>query len=419
MKLTFQQVKSTGPRLTGLLAVLGVLLASGAWAFFNMEHHGHIITGMNNHIVWGLPHVFAVFLIVAASGALNVASIGSVFAKTDYKPFAPLSALLALALLLGGLIILLLDLGRPDRMIIAMTHFNFKSIFAWNMFLYTGFMAIVAAYLWTSLVRAGAAWNRPAGFLAFGWRIMLTTCTGSIFGFLVAREAYDSALYAPMFITLSLAYGTAIFLIVLAAVVRATGETVSPAMLSRLRGLLVTFIVTGLWFVAVLYLTNLYMTKHHGVVRFTLLDGGVITAMFWLGQVALGGLLPIALLTLPKVRDSMRATMVAVSPRCTSPSSVARPTRNPCSRVTAKRAVSLMALFTSTGRAHSNCFWASGVSLSPSASSLWVFACSRSRRTACRPSNAACPRSAHESGKFIRQIRLPVVQATHATHGPG
>ena len=50
-----------------------------------MEENGHIVTGMNNRIVWGLPHVFAIFLIVAASGALNVASIGSVFGKAPYK----------------------------------------------------------------------------------------------------------------------------------------------------------------------------------------------------------------------------------------------------------------------------------------------------------------------------------------------
>ena len=311
MQLRFQQVTSTGAGLMALVALLGVLLSGGAWAFYNMEHSGHIVTGMNNQIVWGLPHVFAVFLIVAASGALNVASIGSVFGKADYKPFAPLSALLALALLLGGLAILLLDLGRPDRMIIAMTHFNFKSIFAWNMFLYTGFMAIVALYLWTAVVREGAIWYRPAGFLAFGWRILLTTGTGSIFGFLVAREAYDSALYAPLFIALSLTYGTAIFLIVLLAVTHATGETVSPSMMARLRTLLVVFIVTGLWFVAVLHLTNLYMTRHHGVVRFILLDGGAITAIFWLGQVVLGSLLPIALLTLPRIRESTHTTLIA------------------------------------------------------------------------------------------------------------
>jgi Ni/Fe-hydrogenase subunit HybB-like protein len=80
-----------------------------------MEEHGHVITGMDNQIVWGLPHVFAIFMIVAASGVLNVASIGSVFGQPVYKPRAPLSGLLCVALLAGGLMVLMLDLGRPDR----------------------------------------------------------------------------------------------------------------------------------------------------------------------------------------------------------------------------------------------------------------------------------------------------------------
>ncbi|MXY14809.1 MAG: molybdopterin oxidoreductase, partial [Proteobacteria bacterium] len=99
--------------------VLGALV--GYLAAHHMDVEGHHITGMSNQIVWGFPHVAAVFLIVAASGALNVASISSVFGKVDYKPLARLSALLAIALLVGGLVILVLDLGRPDRLIIAMT----------------------------------------------------------------------------------------------------------------------------------------------------------------------------------------------------------------------------------------------------------------------------------------------------------
>ena len=63
-----------------LLAALGVLVLLGAGAAFMMEHEGHWITGMSNQVVWGTPHVFAVFLIVAASGALNTASISSVLA---------------------------------------------------------------------------------------------------------------------------------------------------------------------------------------------------------------------------------------------------------------------------------------------------------------------------------------------------
>src|SRR6266498_2557909 len=82
------------------LAILGALVtAAGLGAAFVMEEHGHIVTGMNNQIVWGLPHVFAIFMIVAASGVLNVASIGSVFGQAAYKPRAALSGLLCLALL--------------------------------------------------------------------------------------------------------------------------------------------------------------------------------------------------------------------------------------------------------------------------------------------------------------------------------
>jgi len=61
---------------------------SAAFAALYTEHHGHWVTGMTNQVVWGTPHIFAVFLIVAASGALNVASVGSVFGKKLYKPLA-------------------------------------------------------------------------------------------------------------------------------------------------------------------------------------------------------------------------------------------------------------------------------------------------------------------------------------------
>ena len=126
-----------------------------------MEEHGHIVTGMNNQIVWGLPHVFAIFMIVAASGVLNVASIGSVFGKPAYKARAPLSGLLCLALLAGGLAVLMLDLGRPERMVVAATHYNFTSVFAWNVFLYSGMFAIVAVYLWTLMERRMSVYSKP------------------------------------------------------------------------------------------------------------------------------------------------------------------------------------------------------------------------------------------------------------------
>jgi molybdopterin-containing oxidoreductase family membrane subunit len=292
----YREIDGRSGAYLALLAALGALILGGLGAAWSMEHQGHVITGMSNRIVWGMPHVFAVFLIVAASGALNVASIASVFGRELYKPLARLSALLAVALLAGGLAVLVLDLGRPERLIVAMTHYNFKSIFAWNIFLYTGFFAVVALYLWTMFERRMHGYTQRAGVLAFLWRLILTTGTGSIFGFLVAREAYNSALLAPLFIIMSFSFGLAIFVLVLMTAYEWSGRALGDVVLKRLRNLLGVFVAAVLYFVAVQHLTNLYIARQHDVERFFLWEGGVYTALFWLGQVLVGGVLPLALL---------------------------------------------------------------------------------------------------------------------------
>mgnify|MGYP001823818666 CR=1 FL=1 len=121
--ITYSEIKGNGKQFYTLAAVFVLFILAGLGCAYYMEHYGHYVTGMNNQIVWGTPHVFAVFMIVAASGALNVASISSVFNKSAYKPLARLSGLLAITLLVGGLAVLVLDLGRPDRLIVAMTYY--------------------------------------------------------------------------------------------------------------------------------------------------------------------------------------------------------------------------------------------------------------------------------------------------------
>jgi molybdopterin-containing oxidoreductase family membrane subunit len=297
------------------LSLLGLIIAIGLGSAYYMEHHGHWVTGMSNQIVWGLPHVFAIFLIVAASGALNVASIGSVFGGPLYKPMGRFSGLLAIGLLAGGLMVLVLDLGRPDRLIVAMTEYNFKSIFAWNVILYSGFFGIVGVYLWTMIDRTVNKYNRPVGFAAFFWRIALTTGTGSIFGFLVAREAYDAAIMAPMFVIMSFSYGLAFFIITLIAAYIWGDREIGDYRLARLKNLLGVFVGAVLYFTLAYNLTNLYITQHHGIERFILLDGGIYTQMFWIGQIFIGSIIPLFLIYSPafeKSRWAITAASIAV-----------------------------------------------------------------------------------------------------------
>jgi Ni/Fe-hydrogenase subunit HybB-like protein len=312
MKRTLHGFYTLEERLFYVLVLLGgafVLLGLGAAHY--MEERGHIVTGMTNQVVWGLPHVFAIFLIVAASGVLNVASIGSVFGEKLYKPRAPLSGLLCVAMLAGGLMVLMLDLGRPERLVVAMTHYNFRSVFAWNVFLYSGMVAIVAVYLWTMFERRMNRWSKSAGVAALLWRFALTTGTGSIFGFLVARQAYQSALLAPLFIVLSFAWGLAGFLIVQSALYAWNEQQLPQAVQQRMSRLLGIFVAAALYLVAVYHLTNLYFARQGAFEAFILLGrgdpGNGFAPLFWVGYVALGTLAPLVLLLHPRLGG----------PRCT------------------------------------------------------------------------------------------------------
>ncbi len=314
-RIAYQKLEDHSPLFWGLLALHGAIVLAGLGAAYVMEHRGHIVTGMDNQIVWGMPHVFAVFLIVAASGALNVASVSSVFNRPEYKPYARLSGLLAIALLVGGLAVLVLDLGRPDRLIVAMTTYNFKSIFAWNIYLYIGFLAVVAAYLFAMMDRRASRSSllgKTVGGLAFVWRLILTTGTGSIFGWLVARETYDAAIMAPLFIAASLLYGSAFTVLVLATLGRLMRhDLMTDEIAGKLRGLLAIFALAVLYFTAVHHLTNLYASGHQGVERFLLLEGGIYTAVFWVGQILVGSVLPLAALAARRFGRSRAAITIA------------------------------------------------------------------------------------------------------------
>lgn len=295
-----------------LLAVAGVVALGGMYAVYMMEEHGHIISGMNNQIVWGMPHVFAIFLIVAASGVLNVASIGSVFGKAIYKARAPLASLLSIAMLAGGLTVLMLDLGRPDRLMVAATNYNLTSVFAWNVVLYSGMFSLVVIYLWTMMERRMNPFNKAAGLAVFAWRFILTTGTGLIFAFLTARQAYGSALLPPMFIVLSFAWGLAVFHVVQKAIYSWNEKTLDPAIMTRTRHLLGVFVIGSLYMVAAYHMTNLYFSHKTAFEMFILRDGGIFPNLFWWGYVVVGNLIPLALIYWPGVGRTFIASVLVV-----------------------------------------------------------------------------------------------------------
>lgn len=148
--------------------------------------------------------------------------------------------------------------------------------------------------------------------VAFIWRLVLTTGTGSIFGFLVSREAYDSAIMAPLFIAMSFSFGLAVYILILLAAYSGTDREIGDAVMRKLGRLLGIFVATVLLFTAIQHLTGLYAAEHAGVERFILMDGGIFTMLFWVGQILLGGIIPLILVYRPATADRKNVNGAAI-----------------------------------------------------------------------------------------------------------
>ncbi|MDR0238868.1 MAG: polysulfide reductase NrfD [Deltaproteobacteria bacterium] len=293
----------------GFLCMLGLsvlLFLLGIWAAWQIESGGHILTGMNNSVPWGFSLTLATFLLVAASGVLNVASLSSVFGKQDYKPLASFSCLLALALLAGGLFTLMLDLGRPGQVFLALTRFNWTSVFSINIVIYAVFFGLVGLYLLFTCFAPQSGGASVLGFVSFLWRLVMTTGSGCVFAVLAGRSAMHSALLLPLFIALSLSLGLAMYIISLHkaqfAAQRPFFATCTDELTGRMRTLLAVLVSITCYMVLALHLIGLNSPALREFERFALCTGGIFPTLLWGGFGLIGTAIPLILLLLPQFR---------------------------------------------------------------------------------------------------------------------
>jgi Ni/Fe-hydrogenase subunit HybB-like protein len=290
-----------------LVVFLGILVLMGAAAFIAVEIDGHGITGMNNKIAWGVPHVFAISLLVMASGALNLGSMSTVFAVKQFKQFGRFSAFLAIALLAGGLAVLMLDLGRPDRLLLTMMHMNFTSMFTLNVFLYSGFIVLCFLYLWSMFEYQ--QYTKVIGSAAFMWRVILTTGTGSIFGVLHAREVFHSAITAPTFVALSLSSGTAVSILLLVSTFKHTKREMEDKIVFGLRNALIFFTLLVAYLLVVEKFTHFYSPAFYEVQSW--IFTGPYSWLYLFGVWGTAIIFPLGILFSSKLGNSVKGVMLA------------------------------------------------------------------------------------------------------------
>jgi len=304
MKIYYTKITGKFNKLCVLLGILTLLALSGLYSAFLMYTKGHYLTGMSNQVPWGLPIVMTIYFIGLSAGSLVLSSLASVFGQTAYKSLSRIAAYLAALLLIGALLSLGLDLGRPERIGLAFIYLNPTSIFSWNGFLYSSYILICFVYLW-AMFKEKEKLVKAIGILAVIWAIGVHSGTGAIFGFVSGRELYHSPLTPPSFVAAALSSGTALIIILLVITFKAINRFLDPKLIVGLGRLLVAFILVVLYFILVENLTRLYSPANHEAIHFLLFSGTVYCLVFWLGLILIGSIIPAVILFNPKTKNSV------------------------------------------------------------------------------------------------------------------
>jgi molybdopterin-containing oxidoreductase family membrane subunit len=308
MKIEFAPLEGKSPQYYALMLVLFAIAGAGLLSTYIMFAKGLHLTGLSNRVPWGLQIVMAIYYIGLSAGSLVLSAMSSLFGRKEFKPFARIAALLAMLLLVGALLSIILDWGRPDRVFVPFMHFNFASMFSINGILYSSYIAICFFYLLAMFAEKERLVSVIA-LIAVLWAIGVHSGTGAIFGF-VPRELFASALLPPSFIAAALSSGTALMIIVLQLLFRYTKRPFDERYVKELSRLLAVFILVVFYFVFTENAYRMYLAASREA-QWYFLFGGSHSVVFWVGLVTIGILIPGVILFGRGTKDSIKMINIA------------------------------------------------------------------------------------------------------------
>jgi molybdopterin-containing oxidoreductase family membrane subunit len=310
MEVEFSPLEGKSPQFRAFLLLLFAVAGAGLLATYLFYARGLHLSGLSNRVPWGISIVMAVFYIGLSTGALVLSALSVLSSKKEFQPFARVATLLAMLLLVGGLLSIILDWGRPDRLFVSFLHFNPTSMFSINGILYPSYIAICFAFL-LALFAGKGRWISAIAVIAVICAIVVRTGTGIIFGFMPI-ELFQSPLLPLSFIATALSSGIALMIILLQLLFRYTRRPFDERYVRKLSKILSLFIIVVFYF---LFLENAFRayTPASREAEWYLLFSGTHSILFWWGLIGAGILIPAAILFNPGTRNSLKMINVAAA----------------------------------------------------------------------------------------------------------
>ncbi len=329
------------------IALLLLIIVIGGYAYYRQLKFGLIVTAMRDYTSWGIYiSNFVFFVAISLVGSL-ISSVLKLNNNKWSRPLTRISEIIAVAAIICAAVIIIVDMGRPDRFFYVITHLRIQSPIIWDVIIISTYLVISILLLYLSLLpdialcrdrlKAVPKWKKwMYKFLAINWNnnpkqiatlqkvsmilaitvlpvaFAIHTVTSWLFA-TTWRPGWDSTNLGPYFVSGAFMVGAAviIFTMYLIRVHLKLKKYITEYHFEKMGKLLVLLSLVYLYFNINEYLGPAFKMVGVEGEHITELFTGKYAPMYWLVQVG-GLILPIVLLIFRPFRKPLPIFIISL-----------------------------------------------------------------------------------------------------------
>jgi Ni/Fe-hydrogenase subunit HybB-like protein len=345
-KIILQPLRHTGVAGKLWIAFLLIVFLVGCYAYYFQLRDGLKVTALRDYASWGLYiSNFVFFVAISLVGAV----ISSVLRLTNFewhRPLTRIAEIIAVAAIIFAGLIIVVDMGRPDRIFYLFTHGRIQSPIVWDVIVVSTYLVTSCLFLYLPLLPGIALcrdtltekpkWQRwMYRVMAMGWdgnhrqwkimkkcvtilsilviplAISIHTVTAWLFA-TTLRPGWDSTNFGPYFVAGAFQAGTACVIIAMFVFRKAyhLQKYITDFHFNQMGKLLVFLCVVYAYFNVNEYLIPAYKMRGAEANLLNDLFTGSTAPIYWSVQI-FGMALPAIILLFKGARKPLTLTIIA------------------------------------------------------------------------------------------------------------
>ncbi|MEI8086350.1 MAG: NrfD/PsrC family molybdoenzyme membrane anchor subunit [Paludibacter sp.] len=329
------------------MGFLGVSLFVCLGAYVKQLTDGLVVTGLGDYVSWGMYISNFVFFVATSLVGMLISAVLGLSGQKWAAPLARIAEIIALAFAAVAGLVIILDMGRPDRLLNVFLHGRVQSPIVWDLTVVTGYVLISALFLYIPLIPdfkicsekidkipafqrniykiLSLNWNgtleqerilkqstRILSILIIPVALAIHTVTSWLFASTL-RAGWDSTIMGPYFVTGAFVSGSAAVIIAMYFYQKnyKLEDYITDMHFDKMGKLLVLVSLIYLYFNLNEYMVPGYKMKKFDAIHLKNMFVGGHAVMFWSVQI-LGLILPIILLLFKKMRKSLPMLIIAI-----------------------------------------------------------------------------------------------------------